>query len=195
MLAYCGIIFSHKTVREWAKKFGRSYANKIRRRTPCLRDKWHLDECVISIKDKHHILWRAVDQDGYVLEVPVQKRRHTKADKRSMRKLLSAHGYAPRVMVTGKLGSYGAAQRETGLGVCEHRQHKGLNNRSENSHEPIRRRERVLKRFKSARHVQRFTLIHDPIYNLHHFPRNHFSTADHRELRHAANNMCTKLHA
>ncbi|KAB2654431.1 IS6 family transposase, partial [Brucella anthropi] len=189
MLAYRGIFVTYKTVYEWAEKFARAYASNIRRRTPRLGDKWHLDECVISIKSEHHILWRAVDQDGFVLDVLVQKRRNTKAAKRFMRKLLSAQGCAPRIMVTDKLRSYGAAKRTMGLSVCDHRQHKGLNNRAENSHQPIRRRERVMKRFKSARHVQNFTSIHDPIYNLNYFPRNQFNAADHRELRQAATDM------
>ncbi|WP_435656229.1 IS6 family transposase [Brucella pituitosa] len=193
MLAYRGIFVTYKTVYEWAEKFGRAYASHIRRRTPGLGDKWHLDECVISIKGEHHILWRAVDQDGFVLDVLVQKRRHTKAAKRFMRKLLSAQGCAPRIMVTDKLRSYGAAKRAIGLSVCDHRQHKGLNNRAENSHQPIRRRERVMKRFKSARHVQRFISIHDPMYNLHYFPRNQFDAADHRELRQAATNMWREI--
>ena len=193
MLAYRGIIVTYKTVYEWAEKFGRAYANAIRRRTPRSGDKWHLDECVISIKGEHHILWRAVDQDGFVLEVLVQKRRNTRAARRFMRKLLSRQGCSPRVMVTDKLGSYGAAKRELGLDVCEHRQHKGLNNRAENSHQPVRRRERVMKRFKSARHVQRFTSIHDPIYNLHFFPRNTFNAADHRALRQTATDMWREI--
>ncbi|PWL16615.1 IS6 family transposase [Falsochrobactrum shanghaiense] len=193
MLAYRGIFVTHKSVYEWAEKFGRAYASNIRRRTPRLGDKWHLDECVISIKGEHHILWRAVDQDGFVLDVLVQKRRNTKAAKRFMCKLLSAQGCAPRVMVTDKLRSYGAAKRVIGLSVCDHRQHKGLNNRAENSHQPIRRRERVMKRFKSARHVQNFTSIHDPIYNLHYFPRNQISSANHRELRQAATDMWREI--
>ena len=189
MLAYRGIVVTHKTVREWAEKFGREYANQIRRRTPRLGDKWHLDEVVITIKGERHFLWRAVDQDGFVFEVLVQKRRDTKAAKRFIRKLLSGQGAAPRVMVTDKLRSYGAANRAIGLTVCDHRQHKGLNNRAENSHQPLRRRERIMKRFKSARHVQRFASIHDPIYNLHHFPRNQLNSTDHRELRQAATDM------
>jgi putative transposase len=193
MLAYRGILVTHKTVYEWAEKFGREYARSIRRRTPRLGDKWHLDECVISIKGEKHILWRAVDQDGFVLEVLVQKRRNTKAAKRFMRKLLSAQSCSPRVMVTDKLRSYSVAKHELRLGVCDHRQHKGLNNRAENSHQPIRRRKRVMKRFKSARHVQRFTSIHDPIYNLHYFPRNKFSAADHRELRQAATTIWCEI--
>ncbi|OYR26022.1 DDE domain protein [Brucella lupini] len=149
-------------MREWAEKFGQDYANTIRRRTPRLGGKWHLDEAVVTINGKRHFLWRAVDQDGFVLEVLVQKRRDTKAAKRFIRKLLSGQGAVPRVMVTDKLGSYGAANREIGLTLCDHRQHKGLNNRAENSHQPIRRRERGMKRFKSARHLQCFASIHDP---------------------------------
>jgi putative transposase len=193
MLAYRGIIVTHKTVYEWAEKFGRAYANKIRRRTPRLGDKWHLDEVVVKIKGERHFLWRAVDQDGLVLEVLVQKHRNTKTAKRFIRKLLSGQGASPRVMVTDKLGSYGAANRKIGLKACDHRQHKGLNNRAENSHQPIRRRERVMKRFKSARHLQRFTSMHDPIYNLYYFPRNQLTSSDHHQLRQTANNVWREI--
>lgn len=186
MLAYRGIVVTHKPVREWAEKFGRNYADAIRRRTPRLGDKWHLDEFVITIKGERHFLWRTVDQDGFVLEVLEQKRRDTKAAIHVMRKLLSSQGASPRVMVTDKFGSYGAAKRENGLTLCDHRQHKGLNNRAENSYQPIRQRERVMKRFKSARHLQKFTSIHDPIYNLHHYPRNQITSSDHRFHRQAA---------
>ena len=185
MLAYKGMIVTHKTIRLWAEKFGRDYTNKVRRRTPRLGDKWYLDEVVITINDKKHWLWRAVDQDGFVLDVLVQSRRNAKAARRLMRKLLKQQGRTPRVMITDKLRSYGVAKREIIPGV-EHRQHKGLNNRAENSHQPTRRRERIMKRFKSSRQLQRFVSIHDPIANLHHFPRNKFSSIDHRELRHAA---------
>lgn len=153
MLGYRGIGVTLKTVREWAEKFGRDYANQIRRRTPRLGDKRYLDEAVITIGDERYFLWRAVDQDGFALEVLVQKRRDTKAAKRFIRKLPTGQDAAPRVMVTDKLGSYGAANRAIAIGltVCDHRQHKGLNNRAENLHQPLRRRERVMKRFKSAR--------------------------------------------
>jgi len=113
MLAARGIIVSHQTVRLWAEKFGRTFANQIRRRS-CgqLGDKWHLDEAVISIGGEKHWLRRAVDQDGFVLEVLVQSRRNAKAAKRLMRKLLKGQGRAPRVMVTDKLRSYDVAKRE-----------------------------------------------------------------------------------
>jgi putative transposase len=128
-------------------------------------DKWHLDEVVITIAGEKHWLWRAVDQEGFVLDVLVQSRRDKKAAKRLLRKLLKKQGRAPRVLITDKLRSYAAAKREIMPGV-EHRQHKGLNNRAENSHQPTRRRERIMKRFKSPRQVQRFLSIHDQIANL-----------------------------
>lgn len=116
---------------------------------------------VITIKGKHHRLWRAVDQHGYVLDVLVQSRRNTQAAERLIRKLLRKHGKTPRVMVTDKLKSYAAANREIGL-KYEHRQHKGLNNRAENSHQPTRVREKVMRRYKSACQLQRFLSVHDP---------------------------------
>lgn len=182
MLAVRGIEVSHETVRKWGLTFGREIANGIRRRLPRGGDKWHLDEMVVTIAGKKHYLWRAVDQDGFVLDALVQSRRDKKAAKRLLRKLLKKQGRAPRVMVTDKLRSYGAAKKEIMPGV-EHRQHKGLNNRAENSHQPTRRRERQMKRFKSARHVQRFVSIHDPIANLFHFPRNQLTAADYRAAR------------
>ena len=125
-------------------------------------------QVVINIAGKKHWLWRAVDQDGFVLDVLVQSRRDKKAAKRLFRKLLKKQGRAPRVLVTDKLKSYAAAKREIMPGV-EHRQHKGLNNRAENSHQPTRRRERIVKRFKSPRQVQRFLSAHDQVANV--FPR------------------------
>ncbi len=182
LLAARGITVSHETVRCWAEKFGRIYANKIRRRAPQFGGKWHLDEVVISINGKKHWLWRAVDADGFVLDALVQSRRDRRAAERLLRKLIRKQARAPRVMVTDKLGSYGAAREGMGMNF-EHRQHKGLNNRAENSHLPTRRREKIMKRFKSARHLQRFVSNHDPIANLHNFPRYAISSPDYRALR------------
>src|SRR5881275_990279 len=153
LLAARGIIVSHETVRQWALKFGQGFANEIRRRLPRPGDKWHLDEVEIRIAGEKHWLWRAVDQDGTVLDVLVQSRRDKKAAKRLLRKLLKRQGRTPRVMVTDELASYPAAKEELMPGV-EHRRHKGLNNRAENSHQPTRRRERQMKRFKSAGQAQ-----------------------------------------
>ena len=144
--------------------------------------KWHLDEVVITIAGRKHWLWRAVDQEGYVLDVLVQSRRNKKAAKRLLRKLLKKQRRTPRVLITDKLRSYGAAKKDLKLGG-EHRQHKGLNNRAENSHQPTRRRERQMKRFKSAGQVQRFLSIHDPIANLFHLPRHRLSAAQYRAAR------------
>ncbi len=112
MLAARGILVSHETVRQWALKFGQSFAHQIRHHLPVAGDKWHLDEVVISIAGRKHWLWRAVDQHGVVLDILVQSRRDTKAAKRLLRKLLKKQGVVPRVMITDQLASYGAAKRE-----------------------------------------------------------------------------------
>ena len=134
MLAARSILVSHETVRQWALKFGQGFANQIRRRLPARGDKWHLDEVVIRIAGKKHWLWRAVDQHGAVLDILVQSRRDANAAKRLLRKLLKKQGIDPRVMITDKLASYAIAKRAV-MPSVEHRQHKGLNNRVENSHQ------------------------------------------------------------
>src|SRR5919112_936614 len=182
MLAARGIIVSHETIRQWARKFGQALANRVRRRLPCPGDKWHLDEVVITIAGKKHWLWRAVDQDGLVLDVLVQSRRDQRAAERLLRKLLKRQGRAPRVMVTDKLASYPAAKKELIPGV-EHRRHKGLNNRAENSHQPTRRRERQMKRFKSPRQAQRFLSAHGQIGNLFPLRRDHVTAVQYRAAR------------
>ena len=181
MLAARGMLVSHETLRQWALKFGQNFANQIRRRVPAAGDKWHLDEVVISIAGKRHWLWRAVDQHGVVLDILVQSRRDAKAAKRLLHKLLKRQGIAPRVMLTDKLANYGAAKREIMPGV-EHRQHRGLNNRAENSHQPTRRRERIMKRFKPARQSQRFLSVHDQVANIFRRPAN-TNAADHQKAR------------
>jgi putative transposase len=135
--------------------FGQAYANGLRRRRPRPGDKWHLDEVFIKIGGKTHYLWRAVDQEGNVLDILVTSRRDTTAATRFFRKLLKGLEYVPRVLVTDKLGSYRAARRRM-LHSVEHRRSKYLNNRAENSHQPTRARERAMKRFTSAGHAQRF---------------------------------------
>ena len=154
LLAYRGIEASYETVRNWEGKFGPLYADAIRRNRPKPVDKWHLDEAVIKIRGEIFYLWRAVDQQGDVLDIMVQERRNKKAARRFLSKLVKQFGQ-PRVMITDKLRSYGAAKKEV-MPDVEHRQHKGLNNRAETSHKPTRRRERVMQRFKSPHHAQRF---------------------------------------
>jgi len=165
MLAARGISVTYETIRQWGLKFGREFANRLRRRVPRRGDKWHLDEVALSIAGKKHWLWRAVDQEGFVLDVLVQSRRDKKAAKRLLCKLLKKQRRVPRVLITDKLKSYAVAKREIMPGV-EHRQHKGLNNRAENSYQPTRRRERIMKCFKSPRQVQRFLSTHDQVANV-----------------------------
>lgn len=181
ILAARGILVSHETGRQWAMKFGQGFANQIRRRIPAVGDKWHLDEVMISIAGKRHWLWRAVDQHGAVLDILVQSRRNATAAKRLLRKLLKKQGMTPRVMITDKLGSYAAAKSVV-MPSVEHRQHKGLNNRAENSHQPTRRRERIMKRFKSAGQAQRFLSAHDQVANLFRCSANR-NAAEPREAR------------
>ena len=125
MLAARGIEVSHETVRQWAMKFGQTFANQIRRHLPKPGDKWDWDEVVISVAGRKHWLWRAVDQHGVVLDILVQSRRNATAAKRLLRKLLKNQGMAPRVMITDKLASYSAAKSEV-MPSVEHRRHKGL---------------------------------------------------------------------
>ena len=182
MLAARGILVSHETVRQWGLKFGQAFANQIRRRLPGAGDKWHLDEVVITIAGTRHWLWRAVDQHGRVLDVLVQSRRDKRAAKRLLRKLLKRQMRPPRVLITDKLASYPAAKKEPIPGV-EQRRHKGLNHRAENPHQPTRRRERQMKRFKSAGQAQRFLSAHDQINNLLPLRRDHVTATEYRTAR------------
>ncbi|MDT2006215.1 IS6 family transposase [Rhodococcus opacus] len=155
MMLERGVVVSHETIRQWCAKFGQDYANQLRRRRPRPGDKWHLDEVFIRINGKQHYLWRAVDQDGNVLDVLIQSRRNAVAAKKFFRRLLKGLQYVPRMLVTDKLGSYQVAHREV-MPSVEHRRSRYLNNRAENSHQPTRRRERGMKRFASPGQAQRF---------------------------------------
>ncbi len=182
MLLERGITVSYETIRRWGHKFGPDYACRLRRKQAGLNDIWHLDEVVININGKKHWLWRAVDQDGYVLDEIVQTRRNTKAAKRLLKRLLKKQGLAPKRMITDKLGSYGAANRQIMPGV-EHRSHKGLNNRAENSHVPLRKRERMMQGFRSIGGLQRFVSIFSALRNVFvppHFKRSALQTHMHR---------------
>jgi putative transposase len=170
-----GIIVTYEAIRKWCHKFGQSYANQLRRRCPRPGDKWHLDEVFLTINKERHYLWRAVDQDGSTLDILVQRRRDKHAAKKFFRKLLKGLAYVPRVLITDKLKSYGAAKREI-LPSVEHRQQRYLNNRAENSHQPTRQRERRMQRFKSAGHAQRFLSAYGLIAS-HFRPRRHLLPA------------------
>lgn len=170
-----GVVVSYETVRRWCAKFGQGYANRLRRRRPRPGDKWHMDEVFIKINGELHYLWRAVDADGSVLDILVQSRRNAKAAKKFFRRLLKELQYVPRVIVTDKLRSYGAAHRQV-MPSVEHRSSKYLNNRAENSHQPTRQRERAMRRFTSAGHAQKFLSAFSGI-SPHFRPRRHLLAA------------------
>ena len=164
LLAERGLDVSHESVRRWVVKFGPMIARRLRGNRPRPSDRWHLDEMVVRIAGKHMYLWRAVDHEGEVLDMLVQRRRDKRAALRLMRKLLRKQGFAPKLLTTDKLGSYGAAFRHLGL-TCHHEQGLRKNNRAENSHQAVRRRERKMQRFKSAGSAQRFLSIHAAVHN------------------------------
>ncbi|WP_114949191.1 IS6 family transposase [Microvirga calopogonii] len=182
ILAAQGLEVSYETIRKWSLRFGRICAQTLRRRRPRPGDKWFLDKVFVRIRGKLRYHWRAVDQHSNVLDVLVQSRRNKKAAKRFFRKLLRGLCYAPRVIVTDKLGSYGAVKREIPPGV-EHRQSRYLNNRCEVSHQPTRRREHHMRRFKSVRHAQQFLATHTPIHNHFQLRRHRLSANEYRAAR------------
>ena len=148
LLAERGLDISYETVRRWVLKFGTMFARRLRARRPRAGSQWHVDEMVAVINGKRLYLWRAVNHEGEVLDILVQKRRDKAAAVKLMRKLLKKQGFAPTVLVTDKLRSYSAAKAAIGLSA-HHEQGLRKNNRAENSHQPVRRRERKLQRFKS----------------------------------------------
>jgi len=181
MLAMRGVNLSYETVREWCLKFGQTYANGLRRRSPRPGDRWHLDEVFLKINGRLHYLWRAVDQDGDVLDILIQSRRNKKAAKKFFRKLLKRLRYVPSVIITDKLKSYSAARAEV-MPSVEHLQQKYQNNRAENSHQPTRLREKVMRRFKSAVHVQRFLSVFGIITSFFRVGRHLYRASGYREV-------------
>jgi putative transposase len=188
-----GVVVTYEAIRKWCRKFGQQYANEVRRRRPRPGDKWQMDEVFLTIKGERQYLWRAVDQEGTVLDILVQRRRDKKAAKKFFRKLLKGLTYVPRVIITDKLQSYGAAKREILPGV-EHRQHRYLNNRAENSHQPTRQRERHMQRFKTPGHAQRFLSAYGPIAQ-HFRPRRHRFPAPAYRRRPPASLVNARIHA
>jgi putative transposase len=164
LLAERGLDISYETVRRWVLKFGPLFAKELRRRRPRPTSRWHLDEMAVLIGGRRFWLWRAVDDEGEVLDLLVQRRRDAKAAAKLMRRLLRKQGFAPDVLVTDRLRSYGAAKTELGLSA-RHEQGLRKNNRAENSHLPVRRRERKMQRFKSPGSAQRFLAVHAAVQN------------------------------
>jgi transposase-like protein len=182
LLAERDLEVSYETVRRWVLKFGPGIARKLRRCRPRPSDRWHLDEMVVRIAGKRMYLWRAVDHEGEVLDMLVQRRRDKRAALRLMRKLLKKQGFAPKLLTTDKLGSYGSAFRHLRL-TCPHQQGLRANNRAENSHQAVRRRERKLQRFKSAGSAQRFLSIHAAVHNTFNLQRHLVSRSTLRTFR------------
>ncbi len=182
LLAARGLDLSYETVRLWVMKFGPAFAKRLRQQRPRPSSRWHLDEMVVFIAGKRMYIWRAVDDEGEVLDMLVQRRRNTRAARKLMRVLLKKQGFAPSVVVTDKLRSYSVAFRDIGL-RARHEQGMRRNNRAENSHLPIRRRERKMQRFKSAGSAQRFLSVHAAVHNVFNLQRHLVSRRTLRTFR------------
>ncbi len=185
LLAERGITVSYESIRLWCIKFGAKYARRLQRKHQGYGDTFFIDEVFVKINGKQHYLWRAVDQDGDVVDVFLQDRRDGTAAKRFFKRLLKSHAGEPRKIVTDKLRSYGVAHREV-IPEAIHVTDQYANNRAEQSHEPTRMRERGMRRFKSSSQAQRFLGVHAAIYNLFNLGR-HLTSAEHyRKLREGA---------
>jgi len=182
LLAARGLGVSYETVRRWVLKFGPAIARNLRHARPRPDGQWHLDEMVVSINGQRMYLWRAVDSEGEVLDMLVQRGRDKAAAMKLLRKLLKRNALPPHLIVTDKLRSYGAALRELGF-TGRHDQGLLANNRAENSHQPLRRRERKMQGFKSARSAQRFVSTHAAVYNTFNAQRHLISRPTLRRFR------------
>jgi putative transposase len=185
LLAERGITVSRESIRLWCNKFGPRYARRLKRRHQGYGDTLFIDEVFVKIQGKQHYLWRAVDQDGEVVDVFLQARRDGRAAKRFFRRLLSRHRDEPRKIVTDKLRSYSVARREL-IPETIHDTSQYANNRAELSHQPTRVRERGMRRFKSSHQAQRFLAVHSAVYNLFNLGRHLVSAEHYRTLRQGA---------
>jgi putative transposase len=176
---------SYESIRLWCNKFGPHYAKRLKRKHHGYGDTLYLDEVFVKIQGRQHYLWRAVDQDGEVVDVFLQTRRNGKAATRFFKRLLKNHKGNVRKIVTDKLRSYGVAHRDL-MPESIHDTQQFANNRAELSHQPTRVRERVMRRFKSIRQAQRFLNIHACVYNLFNLGRHLISAAHYRALRQCA---------
>ena len=182
LLAQRGITVTYETIRHWCQTFGLDYARRLRRRRGRLGDAWYLDELFVTIQGQRQYLWRAVDQNGDVIDILVQSRCDRRAAARFFHALLKGQGREPRQLITDKLRSYAAAHR-TVMPSVVHRTDQYANYRAEVSHEPTRQRERQMRRFTSAAHAQRFLFVHGVVLNLFRVGRHLLRAVHHRLLR------------
>ena len=182
LMAERGIAVSYESIRLWCNKFGPLYSKRLKRKHQGFGDTFFIDEVFVNIKGRRHYLWRAVDQDGDVVDVYLQTRRNANAAKRFFRRLLKSHGEKPWKIVTDKLRSYGVAHRELMPEVI-HDTDQYANNRAELSHQPTRERERGMRRFKSHQQAQRFLSAHAVVYSLFNLGRHLVSAEIYRSLR------------
>ncbi|MEM8861775.1 MAG: IS6 family transposase [Chloroflexota bacterium] len=170
LLAQRHVQVSHESIRKWCCRFGPIFADKVRQKRRPPTDKWHLDEVFVTINRRRYYLWRAVDSEGMVLDILLQERRNAVAAKRFFENALESTPSQPRVIITDGLRSYNIISREL-LPDVEHRRSKYLNNRAENSHQPTRRRERRMQRFKSPDQAQAFLSTFGIIYDHFHLKK------------------------
>ena len=182
LLAERGVAVSYESIRLWCKKFGPKFARRLRVKHQGYGDTFFIDEVFVKIDGTQHYLWRAVDQDGEIVDVFLQRRRDGKAAKRFFKRLLKAHRNEPRKIVTDKLRSYGVAHREL-IPEATHDTSQYANNRAELSHQPTRVRERVMRRFKSMQQVQRFLTVHAAVHNVFNLGRHLVSAKNYRFFR------------
>jgi putative transposase len=187
LLAERGIAVSYETVRRWVNHFGPMIAADLRKRRPRPDTTWHLDEVYLKIAGRTVYLWRAIDAEGEVLNVLVQSKRNKHAALKLIRKLLKKYSFVPDRVITDDLRSYGAAAHDLGIN-SRHERGRWKNNRAENSHQPTRRRERKMQRFKSPGSAQKFLSTHAAVYNTFNVQRHLISARTHRTFRAAAMN-------
>jgi putative transposase len=182
LLAERGITVSYETIRLWCIKFGAIYSKRLKRKHRGYGDTFFIDEVFVKINGKQHYLWRAVDQDGEVVDVYLQSKRDGATAKRFFRRLLRSHGSEPRKIVTDKLASYGVARREV-IPESVHVTDQYANNRAEQSHESTRVRERGMRKFKSVGQAQKFLSAHATVCNLFNLGRHLVRAQHYRDLR------------
>ena len=182
LLVERGITVTYETIRQWCQKFEPDYARKLKKRQGCLGNVWHIDEVFITIQGQRHYLWRAVDQDGDVIDILVQRRRNQRAAERFSRRLIKGQGGEPRWLITDKLRSYDSAH-PTVMPTVDHKNHVYANNRAEVSHQPTRQRERAMRGFTSPTHAQRFLTLHGLTQNLFRLGHHLMQAVNYRLLR------------